>query len=1396
MLTADRPGDDNEGVALDSRWPRSVTKLRLAAICLALTLLAFAQSSGSAAADTKLDLVVDPARFLRRSLTLWDPIGAAGQLQDQAYGYLFPMGPYFVLTKWAALQPWVAQRLWESAILVAAFLGVVRLSRLLGMGGFWPRVAAGLTYALAPRVLMELGVISAELLPAAALPWVLIPLVEADKTGSLRRVAARSGVALLFAGGINASATLAVLPVPVLWLLTRAPGPRRRALAGWFALAVALVCLWWAIPLVLLGKYSPPFLDWIESSTVTTSPTSLVATLRGVDHWQAYLGSGVWPGGWILVAAPAAIIATTVVAATGLAGLAARSTPHRAFLCSSLVVGLALVTLGHVATVGPIFAGTMRTLLDGSLAAFRNVHKFDPVVRLPLSIGVGFAMAALRSRVPSSVLVHVRRVPVRVSALPLVVVAVLGVGAVAITPALAGRVVPQTRSVNDPTWWRQAGSWLGQHAASGRALIVPGAAQPTYVWGRPRDDALQPYAQGPWTVRDGAPMTQPGYVRLLDAVDTTLAQGRAAPDLASTLARSGIGYVIVRNDLDAQASAATPLPFVRATLASSPGLREVARFGPDLAAPDDPNRLIDLGITRPAGAVQIYSVAGAAGMVGIMPASNTVRATGAADAIPDLVERGLGNPYTPVIFGESKSGEQTGDALTVVTDGVRRREAAFSTINQASATMTAGQLFRAKRRVHDYLPADVGALSTMRYLGIDGVRASTSGFSGTAGRSAANAAWAALDGDPVTAWRSGGLRAAGQWWQVDFERPVSAQAVTVAFASKVPSYPTRLRVTTSSGSVDVDVAPDALAQRLDLPAGPTMFLRLTELSADGDANFGSFGLASVIVPGISPSRTLELGSVGRPDVLAFDVAGGERPLCLTVGQRAACDPSFAVSGEEDASLDRSFTLDGATTTYGLAATLTLKPGLELNALLDASQPVTAVGSSVDSSDPRERPGAAVDGRRGTSWVAAAGDTAPTLTLDLGRPLVVRGLTLTTDTKTPAAAPTRVRVRAGTMSWTGAVPTDGRISFPAAAHARRVTVTVLDATLRQTTSSVTGESRFLPVGIAEIGVDAVGLRAAHDQSTVTVGCGAGLGVWLDSKFVRLGLVASRDAVLVGIPLLAAPCGSDDVTIGKGAHRLRLNGGALAAPDALTLTRFGASLPHGTISDGDRETVLAWHAADRAVSVVSPVKSILVVHENANPGWQATLDGQRLEPVTIDGWQQGWYLPAGASGTVRLRFTPQRAFSVGLIVGLVAVLLLVALALMRERRRRPGPPDRHFGPMTQSVVLLLACGALGGPAGLAVGVGGVVLMRRARGSFAWVAALPLCIAGLLEAWAPTGTSDPLASSPVAQLLCIASIALVLAARVPPRQGRENLRSSGRSMPNHETAATAIADPAVST
>ena len=179
------PGTEGT-VAGSGDVPRVVWRLRIVAICAALTALAFLQDPGLIAIDTKVDLAEDPLGWLDRALQLWDPTGTFGQLQNQAYGYLWPMGPFFLLGDLIGVPAWVVQRLWWALVLIVR--GVHRRASgsrgRLGIGSPWARLVAGRGLRPRPRMLTELGPISVEAWPSALAPWVLVPLVGVGHGGS------------------------------------------------------------------------------------------------------------------------------------------------------------------------------------------------------------------------------------------------------------------------------------------------------------------------------------------------------------------------------------------------------------------------------------------------------------------------------------------------------------------------------------------------------------------------------------------------------------------------------------------------------------------------------------------------------------------------------------------------------------------------------------------------------------------------------------------------------------------------------------------------------------------------------------------------------------------------------------------------------------------------------------------------------------------------------------------------------------------------------------------------------------------------------------------------------------------------------------------------------------
>ena len=430
----------------------SVWRFRLAACCLALVALAFAQAPGSVVTDTKLDLTVDPLGFLGRALTLWDPQGAFGQVQNQAYGYLFPMGPFFALGDLVDASPWVTQRLWWSLLLVVAFLGTVVLLGAMRIGNRWTRVLAGFAFALSPRMLTVLGGSSVEMWPSALAPWVLVPLVIGLVRGDPRRQAALSALVVAAVGGVNAAATFAVIPLAAWWIWCAPRSSRRRTMMLWWPPLVLAGTLWWLLPLLLLGRYSPPFLDYIESASNTTFAATALDALRGTTNWVAYIDNNS-DAGRLLITEPLLILNGGLVVVLGIVGLSRRDIPARGFLVAGLLTGLVLVTLGHVGSTSGLGSQTMRDLLDGPLAPLRNTHKFDVLLRLPLVIGLCHAVTRLTQGRVVGATGQRRPDPLAIGVGLLACVAVLG----ATVPAWTGHLVPRRSFQSVPQYWADTG---------------------------------------------------------------------------------------------------------------------------------------------------------------------------------------------------------------------------------------------------------------------------------------------------------------------------------------------------------------------------------------------------------------------------------------------------------------------------------------------------------------------------------------------------------------------------------------------------------------------------------------------------------------------------------------------------------------------------------------------------------------------------------------------------------------------------------------------------------------------------------------------------------------------------------------------------------------------------
>ncbi|WP_406813075.1 alpha-(1-_3)-arabinofuranosyltransferase family protein [Mycobacterium sp. M23085] len=1379
------------------------------AIALALT---FAQSPGRISPDTKLDLTANPLRFLARATNLWNSELPFGQAQNQAYGYLFPHGTFFLVGHALGVPGWITQRLWWALLLTVGFWGLLRVAEALRIGSPASRVLAAAAFALSPRVLTTLGSISSETLPMMLAPWVLLPTILAlrgSSDRSVRALAGQAGLAVALMGAVNAIATVAGCLPAVIWWACHRPNRLWWRYTGWWLVALVLATLWWVVALVMLRAISPPFLDFIESSGVTTQWSSLVEMLRGTDSWTPYVAPTATAGA-PLVTGSAAVLGTCLVAAAGLAGLASPAMPARGRLVTMLLAGVVLMAAGYSGGLGSPVAHAVQAFLDAGGAPLRNVHKLGSVIRIPVVLG----LAQLLGRIPlpgsapmsvwSRAFAHPER-DKRIATAIVVVTALM----VSTSLAWTGRLAPPGTFTAIPQYWQQAADWLTEHNTGkptpGRVLVVPGAPFATQVWGTSHDEPLQVLGASPWGVRDSIPLTPPQTIRALDSVQRLFAAGRPSAGLADTLARQGISFIALRNDLDPDTSRSARPILVHRAIDGSPGLRKVAQFG----APVGPGTLAgfvtDSGLRPRYPAVEIFAVGGDDDPATpyFVDTDRLALVDGGPEALLRLDERRrlLGQPPLgpALLTADARGAGLPMNAGVTITDTPMARETDYGRVDQHSSAIRApGDARHTYNRVPDYPVPGADPVAGAWTGGRITVSSSSSDSTAMPDVAPANSPAAAVDGDSGTAWVSNSLQAAvGQWMQIDFDHPVTNAAITLTpSATAVGAQVRRILIETATGSTTLRFDEPGKPLAAALPFGETPWVRITAAGTDDGSAGVQFGITDLSITQYDASgfahqvdlrHTVRVpGPPPGSAITGWDLGSGllGRPGCAQAPDGVRCAPSMALAPEEPVTFSRTLTVP---TAMSVTPMVWVRPrqGPKLADLLTEPNTAVAHGDS-DTVDVLGSAYAATDGDPATAWTApqrvVQHKTPATLTLTLPRPTEVTGVRLAPSRSTLPAHPTMVAVNLGDGPQAAAVQPDGAqiVSLKP-----RVTDTVTVSLLNWQDvidRNALGFDQLKPPGLAEVaalGADGNPIApadAARNRSRdVTVGCDHGPVIAVAGRFVHTAIHTTVGAILDDAPLPAVPCDRDPIALPAGQQELLISPGAQFVVDGAELTTPSAPETARPVRVSSWQT---WGPARREVQApASPTSRVLVIPESINPGWVAhTSTGARLTPIAVNGWQQGWVVPAGQAGTITLTFAYNSLYRAGLAVGLALLPLLAMLALWRSRRKDVDDvPVRPWRPGAWAAIpALAAAGVIAGLGGLAV-MGAALGLRYALHPWRWArlsavgSAGGLILAGAALSRQPWRSADGYAGhSASVQLLALISLA-VLAASVIAIPGR---------------------------
>lgn len=850
--------DGDEGT--EGKWP---WRLLAGIVCLLALVAVFTSSPGWYVTDNRFEQFWAPGRVLARFPVLWDPSrslgGPRGELTLLYSGAL-------ALVRGLGAGPAVAERLCHAALITTGGLGMVAFLRV-----FRPRfgpehAVAGLFYAFNPFSAVFL-IPSGLYLRYALAPWMLVAVIKGVTGDRPWRWAA------VFALLVGASGTLdppglvytLVLVIPVaLYLVAVERRCRWASVLAWSARAGALALVVSAGALVQVVYAS-------ASLSARLFGTESVDAIHATSSWsESWRGMGFWPsyfpeGGGLLRPQHAAyldhavvVLATFVPAAVAVTVLGWSRWKPRV-----LLAGLALVSL--VLMVGPFPTGAPPPIGQILLELYGRVPSLT-ALRTSYKAGAGLAIgvAGLLGMAAATVSVRRRRAG-RVLA-PAAALALIGV--VSFPFWTARTYAPEDRMGQVPTYWREALRWLDAQPDASRALVLPGTSNTRYRWGSPGDDILDALLDRPHLVYTSLPASTPVAFDLERAIDEHVTSGDyQRGTLAPVVRRLGVGWVLVRNDLEWE-HIGRARPDALAGVRDDPDLERVASFGSpgqNVVAPGDDSLASSREAALPP--VEIYRVKAAGGPARAVAAGRPTVVSGAGDAWFELAGRGLLDIGGPLRYSASMGDDELAGALgrgapLVVTDTNRRRESLVTRFGDISShTLSEGEDLG---RPAPDLFARAGSQSVAAFpdaVAITSDPSPTSEVGSEGGEAASGSRPAnAFDGDPASSWLTGALGdPRGRKLHVTFDGAATVSSVEIGAA---PGGPGGRAVTAASlgfsdGSwLPVDLTTGRASVRLASPRQTTTLeLRIDALAGPGQA---PVGFSEVAVGGLDLAERIQL----------------------------------------------------------------------------------------------------------------------------------------------------------------------------------------------------------------------------------------------------------------------------------------------------------------------------------------------------------------------------------------------------------------------------------------------------------------------------------------------------------------------------------------------------------